>query len=252
MMSRAMSMVLVAALLLGALVVVEAFDDRSSATTTGEAARGNVARGGALQQLAAQANSSLALVTNTTSASSTAVDGLGRRKLSTYDLMFEYTGSVQEWVVPAGVDTFAVDAYGAQGGDFYYRPGGRGGFISAVVTASSFVGKSLFIYVGTAGALHHSIAAPGLGGGGGLVDQNQVANGYTTGGGATDLRTSFSDLSSRCPSLCSCLCMIYSSLLAFSSHTHAFDIHTHEPTLCPFDNTQKKLTFHANTFTHKD
>jgi len=106
---------------------------------------------------------------------------------------------VQPWVVPANLATFTVDAYGAAGGA--YPPtsnanggsGGLGGYISVSnIAASSFVGKTLFVYVGGAGAYN---TAPGLGGGGGRVGGDTYD--YTSGGGATDLRTSLSDLSSR-------------------------------------------------------
>ena len=100
---------------------------------------------------------------------------------------------MQQWVVPVGVATFTVDAYGAAGGDYNSRKGGLGGYISVSnIAASSFVGKTLFIYVGAGGGYN---AAPGLGGGGGRVSGDN--NYYTSGGGATDLRTSLGDLSSR-------------------------------------------------------
>jgi len=117
--------------------------------------------------------------------------GQGHRKLSTYTLTFSYTGSVQQWVVPAGLAAFTVDAYGAQGGFFNYNPGGLGGYISVSnIVASSFVGQTLFIYVGAFGA---SNTAPGLGGGG----TNLQGTYYADGGGASDLRTSLNDITTR-------------------------------------------------------
>jgi len=111
---------------------------------------------------------------------------------------FSYTGSAQQWV-PVGVDTFTVDAYGAAGGDstFQSAKGGLGGYISVSnIAASSFVGKTLFIYVGCVGAFYdYRSYTPGLGGGGGDADPRN--DDYTTGGGATDLRSSVGDLSSR-------------------------------------------------------
>jgi len=41
----------------------------------------------------------------------------GHRKLAAYTLTFIYKGTVQAWLVPTGVDTFMVDAYGAAGGN---------------------------------------------------------------------------------------------------------------------------------------
>jgi len=115
---------------------------------------------------------------------------------------FSYTGSVQQWVVPVGVATFTVDAYGAAGGNYLLGPiypGGLGGYISVIdIAASSFVGQTLFIYVGAAGAFYagyNAIYTPGLGGGGG--EPPGGSGDYTSGGGASDLRTNTSDLSSR-------------------------------------------------------
>ena len=104
---------------------------------------------------------------------------------------------MQQWVVPVGVATFAVDAYGAAGGDYPYdgfvQKGGLGGYISVSnIAASSFVGKTLFIYVGGQGGYN--------GGGSG-------SDGGGSGGGATDLRMSLSDLSSRCVFSCVCVCV---------------------------------------------
>jgi len=100
----------------------------------------------------------------------------------TATLKFTYTGSVQQWVVPASVAIFAVDAFGAAGGAGESSNGGLGGYISVGnISASSFIGKTLFIYVG------------GVGGGGGRAE---IYN-FTSGGNATDLRTSLGDLSSR-------------------------------------------------------
>jgi hypothetical protein len=70
---------------------------------------------------------------------------------------------VQQWLVPVGLATFTVDAYGAAGGDELANsygggnPGGLGGYISVInIAASSFVGKTLFIYVGGAGGFYYN------------------------------------------------------------------------------------------------
>jgi len=95
--------------------------------------------------------------------------------------------------VPAGAARITVDAFGAAGGGYSSGNGGLGGYISVSnIPVSSFVGQTLYIYVGGAGAQN---TAPGLGGGGDRVSGDN--NEYTSGGGATDLRTSLSDLSSR-------------------------------------------------------
>jgi len=118
-----------------------------------------------------------------------------------YSVAFHYTNSVQQWIVPAGVATFSVDAYGAKGGDlyevsyFYYNStgrvdGGKGGYI-AVSNISVTQGETFYITVGAAGAFDES---PGLGGGGGAIESRID---FASGGGATDLRTIKNDLSSR-------------------------------------------------------
>ncbi len=83
---------------------------------------------------------------------------------------FNYTGSEQTWVVPAGVTSITVDARGARGGG----DGGNGGRIE--VTATTTPGETLYIYVG-------STAGYNGGGSGG--------SGYfsaSSGGGASDIR----------------------------------------------------------------
>jgi len=162
-------------------------------------------------------------------------------------LTFSYTGSVQQWVVPANVATFMVDAYGAAGGNYANNnngntyEGGLGGYISvSKIAASSFVGKTLFIYVGAAGAFN---AAQGFGGGGGRVSSDTYE--YTSGGGATDLRTSLSDLSSRCAYFREC---VFSCVLSFISflHTH------HAPLLHDFTHTLTQTNTHTYTQSRED
>jgi len=135
-------------------------------------------------------------------------------------LTFSYTGSVQQWVVPVGVATLTIDAYGAAGGNSIYGyKGGLGGYISVSnIAASSFVGKTLFIYVGQAGALNTDTATS-FGGGGGVVSGDTY--GYTSGGGATDLRTSLSDLSSRC--VCVYVCLVFIHIFYLHTHTNTYE-----------------------------
>jgi len=72
-------------------------------------------------------------------------------------------------------------------------PGGLGGYISVSnIDASPFIGQTLFIYVGAAGIYN---TTPGLGGGGGKNIGDTWD--YASGGGASDLRTSLSNMSSR-------------------------------------------------------
>lgn len=102
---------------------------------------------------------------------------------------FRYTGDVQEWVVPTGVTTIQVDAYGAQGGYSLGNvesggPGAFGGWLSATVSVTP--GETLEVYVGerpegTAGGWN------GGGAGAGLTSPNLVSG---AGGGASDVRRS--------------------------------------------------------------
>jgi len=116
-------------------------------------------------------------------------------------LTFTYTGSAQQWTVPAGLATFKVDAYGAAGGDsptVTSKKGGLGGYISVSnITASLFVGQTLLIYVGAAGSLLPQVGLTtiGLGGGGSRISGYAAAQSDTSGGGATDLRTSIGNTS---------------------------------------------------------
>ena len=118
--------------------------------------------------------------------------------------IFSYTGSVQTWLVPAYVASFTIEAYGAAGSDYiayeYVYIGGKGGYISVTnIPASSFIGQTLFIYVGGQGAYYGTFGGTTVAGGfngGGTRAANDYGF-YWTGGGATDLRTSSSDLNTR-------------------------------------------------------
>ncbi len=115
---------------------------------------------------------------------------------------FEYTGSVQTYIVPNGVYTLQVDMYGASGGwndysgvkyDKYFP--GKGGRVQTTLSVQP--GQTLYIYVGEKGA----DASSGAGGKGGF---NGGGNGNTSsaysgggGGGATDIRINGTDLQNR-------------------------------------------------------
>ena len=101
---------------------------------------------------------------------------------------FSYTGNFQYFVVPYGVSVITANCYGAQGGSSSYSSGGMGSYVSANIYVSS--GQYLYIMVGGAG-LGSGIAGYNGGGSSGM-------SGYGGGGGgATDVRTSLSDLFSR-------------------------------------------------------
>ena len=129
--------------------------------------------------------------------------------LTTYFRLFEYTGSPQSWVVPSGVGLLISDVQGAQGGS---NPG-SGGRIKGNISVIS--GTTIYMLVGGQGgsefetacrSTYPSLVAGGFNGGGtggGSQDSFLCPSGQlfyrrgAGGGGASDIRTSVSDLNSR-------------------------------------------------------
>lgn len=115
---------------------------------------------------------------------------------STNEILFNYTGGMQQWVVPEGVTSIDVDVRGAQGGtaaDYYDDTGGPGGPGGRVETTLSVTpGETLYIYVGGAGS-------GGVGGynGGGSGGSGGGYGGSGGGGGASDIRQGGNALSNR-------------------------------------------------------
>jgi Glycine rich protein/Abnormal spindle-like microcephaly-assoc'd, ASPM-SPD-2-Hydin len=103
---------------------------------------------------------------------------------------FGYSGSVQTYTVPAGVNSLQVSATGGSGTGYYHADGGAGGTVNATIPATP--GQTLDIYVGGNGGTPNGYSAPGGYNGGG--SSGPFAG---SGGGATDIRTSQNDLSSR-------------------------------------------------------
>ena len=120
----------------------------------------------------------LALTCSSTAMAATVVD-------------FSFTGADQTWIVPVGVSSVYVEAWGAQGYTAFNQ-GGLGGFTTGTLGVTS--GQTLRIYVGGAGTVAN-VASPmggGFNGGGDGVSNftsssSSVAGG---GGGATDIRLS--------------------------------------------------------------
>ncbi len=117
----------------------------------------------------------------------------------TYDdtVNFSYTGSVQQFPVPPGLDSISFQVWGARGGDGRYdylsADGGKGGFAEGRMRVT--YGDVLYIYVGGAGrpGLSGQLGAPvqgGFNGGGnsGYNGSSNYNNGGGSGGGATDIR----------------------------------------------------------------
>jgi hypothetical protein len=109
-------------------------------------------------------------------------------------ITFNFTGGLQTWTVPAGVNQVVLKVWGAQGGDSqscvpgetFQTDGGLGGYSEATYTVNA--GQNLHVYVGGKGNSNGSGGWNGGGAGG------QYGSG---GGGATDIRTTVGVLASR-------------------------------------------------------
>ncbi|NBV14360.1 MAG: hypothetical protein EBS07_09880, partial [Sphingobacteriia bacterium] len=100
---------------------------------------------------------------------------------------FNYTGSAQTFVVPTGVTSLTVEAWGAKGGNSGYT-GANGGYTRGTITVTP--GQTINVYVGGQGAL----PAGGWNGGGNGGSTSTVGAG---GGGASDIRIGGSALADR-------------------------------------------------------
>lgn len=99
-------------------------------------------------------------------------------------MIFNYTGSRQMWVVPQGVDTLVMQAWGAAGGadGQTHTVFGLGGYAAGAMIVNP--GDTLWIYVGGTGA----VPAGGFNGGGNGGTGPSTTTG-AGGGGASDIRT---------------------------------------------------------------
>lgn len=104
---------------------------------------------------------------------------------SSISTTFSYTGSVQTWVVPSGVNSINVNAYGAQGGSNWANNDNFGGQVIADLPVTP--GTTLYIYVGQQ---PNGIAGGWNGGGNG----ESAGQG---GGGASDIRIGGTTLNDR-------------------------------------------------------
>jgi trimeric autotransporter adhesin len=103
---------------------------------------------------------------------------------------FDYTGSMQSFVVPA-TGNYQLEVWGAQGGGTTGVEGGKGGYTKGEVHLTA--GQTVYIYVGGSGT---SRTGGGFNGGAeGGVGRN--SNDGLKGGGATDLRIGGTALSNR-------------------------------------------------------
>ena len=107
---------------------------------------------------------------------------------------FNYTGAVQTFVVPEGVRSIDVDAYGGKGGWGNYKAGGNGGRVEATLNVRP--GQTLNIYVGGQGQGYDGARLrinKGGWNGGGSAHYNHIG----AGGGATDIRIGGTALANR-------------------------------------------------------
>jgi hypothetical protein len=99
--------------------------------------------------------------------------------------IFNYTGAVQTYTVPACVYSINVTVLGADGGSGSSAPGGMGGSVQATIPVTP--GEVLDIYVGQAG-VDNVGSGPLSFNGGGSVFSYSSAGTSGTGGGASDIR----------------------------------------------------------------
>lgn len=115
--------------------------------------------------------------------------------LSAQTTTFNFTGSMQSYVVPAGVTELNIDVLGAKGGDGGngIKPGGTGGRVRTTLTVSP--GQTLYIYVGGIGFSPTTYTTNPINGGfNGGGSSYQWAG---SGGGASDIRIGGTTLSDR-------------------------------------------------------
>lgn len=98
---------------------------------------------------------------------------------------FNYTGSMQTWVVPSGVNTVFIEAWGAQGGANWINNDNFGGYAAGDLAVTP--GQTLYIYVGQQ---PNSITGGWNGGGNG----EGAGQG---GGGGSDVRINGTTLNDR-------------------------------------------------------
>ena len=105
--------------------------------------------------------------------------------------IFNFTGSVQTWTVPAGVTSVSFTANGAQGGasSAGYGTGGLGGRVQGTLNVTP--GQVLNIYVGGTAS---GVTGGWNGGGNGPTSYTTWGGG---GGGATDVRIGGTSLNNR-------------------------------------------------------
>jgi hypothetical protein len=112
--------------------------------------------------------------------------------------IFDYTGAEQQFVVPTGVTSVTIQAFGAQGGTLAngVNTSGSGGSVTATIPVTP--GETLFVYVGGQGVAASS-GVPGVGGfnGGGSGGGAPTTGVGAGGGGGSDVRQGGNGLNNR-------------------------------------------------------
>lgn len=111
---------------------------------------------------------------------------------------FSFTGAFETWVVPTGITTITVDAYGAAGGtgNDVAQAGGLGARVVCDVAVTP--GETLRVYVGGVGTKSQLSANAGGGfNGGGTGTGSGGFHGGGGGGGGSDIRRSPFGLADR-------------------------------------------------------
>ena len=108
---------------------------------------------------------------------------------------FEFTGSQQSFVVPPGVNSIHIEAWGAEGATVVPdAPAGLGGFAEGDLNVTP--GQTLEIFVGGQGCVQ-TVSTLGCGGFNGGGDAGGIEPGRGGGGGASDVRISPATLNDR-------------------------------------------------------
>lgn len=111
-------------------------------------------------------------------------------------LTYDYTGAMQSFAVPTGVNSITFEAWGAQGWSGTYT-GGLGGYATGTLAVTQ--GQTVYVYVGGQGVVANVTATPMGGGwnGGGNGQNNGTDNTVGGGGGASDIRYGGTALADR-------------------------------------------------------
>src|SRR5205807_785051 len=111
----------------------------------------------------------------------------------TQQVIFNFVGHAQTWVVPNNVTSVTVDARGRQGGGNPHEPsvmGGKGGRVQTTLAVTP--GDTSVVYIGGRGGDlgNANMAGPGgfNGGGAGGIDNVDFNAPAAGGGGASDVR----------------------------------------------------------------